>query len=140
MYFRLLALALILVWRAPHAEGFVIVTFNDQIQPLRTNQVKMLYRGRVNHLEGIAVKLADLPNSSSIRKDFYQALLNKTPSQMNMIWARQSFSGQSSAPYELENDTITDVIDWLTENPNGVAYLPETGLPPGINVLYKLHN
>ncbi len=140
MHSRWLALTILFIWPICYAEDFAVITFNNELQPLRANQVKMLYRGRLNHLEGIAIKLADLPDNSPIRQQFYQALLNKTPSQMNMIWARQSFSGQSSAPYELENDSVSDVMNWLINNPNGVAYLPASLLPADVNVLYTLNN
>ncbi len=139
MFLRWLVLSLLIIWQHGYAEDFAVITLNDAIQPLRINQVKMLYRGQINHLDGIPIKLIDLPDNSNIRKDFYHLLLNKTPNQMNMIWARQSFSGKTAAPYELDNDNVGDILHWLADNPNGVAYLPAPLIPPDVNVLYTLH-
>ncbi|MGD8110719.1 hypothetical protein ACQEXU_09465 [Vibrio sp. TRT 21S02] len=120
------------------ARDFVIITLNDEIKPLRTNQVKMLYRGRVTHLDGIPARLMDLPNHSENRQLFYKTLLNKSPTQMNAIWARQSFSGKALAPFEIPQENLELIVTWLKDNPNGIAYVPEEQVPEDVRVIYYL--
>ncbi|MFB9136204.1 hypothetical protein M1D72_04695 [Vibrio sp. AK197] len=134
-----LAFGFLFICHIAFAEHFVVITKNNHIEPLRSNQVKMLYRGRISHLNGIPVKLVDLPDHSPTRQAFYSELLNKTPNQMNVIWARQSFSGKTAAPYELHDDDLQQVLQWLSENPNGVAYFPKSLTPSDVNILYTLN-
>lgn len=105
---------------------------------LHTNQVKMLYRGRISNINGTPTRLMDLPRDSIYRETFYQQLLNKTPSQMSAIWARQSFSGNALAPVEIKDESKTIIVNWLKNNVNGIAYVPEHLLPEDAYVIYKL--
>lgn len=132
----LLLLTLAMLCPKLWAQEFVIITLNPDISQLRTNQLKMLYRGRLQHVAGNPVRLMDLPRGSSYREQFYSALLNKSPSQMNAIWARQSFSGKAVAPVEVESASELAVLDWLTSNVNGIAYVPAHLTPEDVYVIY----
>ncbi|MCG9595945.1 hypothetical protein L1D15_04325 [Vibrio sp. Isolate25] len=120
--------------------NFAIVTLNTDIQALRSNQVKMLYRGRISSIEGYPIRLMDLPKHSEYRQDFYHSLLNKSPTQMNAIWARQTFSGKAPAPSEITQVSIKDITWWLDNHPNGIAYVPINLIPEQAHVLFKLCN
>lgn len=119
-------------------QTFVIITMNAEIDALHSNQVKMLYRGRISNINGLPTRLMDLPRESEYRKHFYQQLLNKTPNQMAAIWARQSFSGNAVAPIEIKDESQTVIVNWLRNNANGIAYVPEHLLPEDAYVIYKL--
>ncbi|MFB9215771.1 hypothetical protein ACFFVE_11360 [Vibrio sinaloensis] len=142
-YGRIFALALLLVSilltsANVLAEQLVLITFNQEIQALRTNQVKMLYRGRLSHIDGLPTRLMDLPKKSKHRHQFYRLLLNKSPSQMNAIWAKQSFSGKAIAPFEIAQESKQEIISWLKQNKNGVAYVPGHLVPEDAYVIYEL--
>lgn len=119
------------------AQDFVIITLNPYIKELRSNQVKMLYRGRLQHIDGIPIRLMDLPRDSINRRDFYSLLLKKSPSQMNAIWARQSFSGKAVAPMEVSSESGIAIRQWLESNDNGIAYVPMHLIPEDVHVIYK---
>ncbi|WP_070972039.1 hypothetical protein [Vibrio sonorensis] len=122
------------------AHPFHIITLNEDFATLRDNQAKMLFRGRLAHIDGLPTLLLDLPQSSKYREDFYRSLLKKSPSQMNAIWARQSFSGKASAPDELLKEDAQLIKTWLKQHPNGIAYVPDSLLPQGVRVLYTLNS
>ncbi|WP_159737870.1 hypothetical protein [Vibrio atypicus] len=121
-----------------YADEFMVITFNNQLETLRTHQVKMLYRGRLSHINGTPTRLMDLPKTSHYRDDFYRTLLNKSPSQMSAIWAKQSFSGKALAPFEIENESEKAIIHWLKHNKNGVAYVPSHLVPEDAYVIYHI--
>jgi ABC-type phosphate transport system substrate-binding protein len=126
------------MWSAKgFSEQFAIVTLNKNLPQLEETQVKMLYRGRVSHVNQYNVLLADLPANSPTRSEFYYSLFGKTPSQMNSIWARQTFSGRTKSPYELTNNSMNEVISWLKNNPNGIAYIPQEWAANKIRVIYQ---
>tara|TARA_Y100001956_G_scaffold14743_1_gene13996 strand:+ start:4010 stop:4408 length:399 start_codon:yes stop_codon:yes gene_type:complete len=118
--------------------SFAIVTFNVEMGNLRSNQVKMLYRGRLSHINGIPARLMDLPKSSNLRNQFYKELLNKSPSQMSAIWAKQTFSGKALAPFEIKNESKNEITSWLKHNENGVAYVPTHLIPEDAYVIYQM--
>ena len=119
------------------SESFAIVTLNKDLPQLEESQVKMLYRGRVNHVNQYNILLADLPANSQIRSEFYYSLFSKTPAQMNAIWARQTFSGRTKSPYELTDNNMNEVISWLKNNPNGIAYIPKRWAVDKIRIIYQ---
>jgi ABC-type phosphate transport system substrate-binding protein len=121
-----------------HADDFAVITLNPNLKELRVNQVKLIYRGRVSHINGVHVRLLDLPRKSQNREGFYRQLLNKSPTQMSAIWARLSFSGKAIAPAEISSETPDEVIQWLKSNSNGIAYLPTDLLPEDAYVIYQL--
>lgn len=136
---RLVVIALLLFLCLPsRAEEFAIVTLNPELEPLRLSQVKMLYRGRTSSVNGINVRLLDLPKQSMSRVSFYQQLLRKSPSQMSAIWARQSFSGKAIAPAVITNESKHNVLVWLQNNTNGIAYIPIQLMSEEVHVLYLL--
>ncbi|MDN3685489.1 hypothetical protein QW180_25655 [Vibrio sinaloensis] len=121
------------------AEQLVLITFNQEIQALRTNQVKKCSIGA-----GCLTLTAYQPDSwtclkkSKHRHQFYRLLLNKSPSQMNAIWAKQSFSGKAIAPFEIAQESKQEIISWLKQNKNGVAYVPGHLVPEDAYVIYEL--
>ncbi|MEF1291547.1 hypothetical protein QTO00_17235 [Vibrio sp. M260118] len=136
---RLLLSALLLgITFQAHADDFAVITLNPDMKKLRSNQVKLIYRGRVSHINGVPIRLLDLPRKSHNREDFYRQLLNKSPTQMSAIWARLSFSGKAIAPAEISSEAPDAVIQWLKSNSNGIAYLPADRLPEDAYVIYQL--
>lgn len=129
-------LFIILICPNAWAQQFALVTFNPDIDQLRLNQVKMLYRGRLQHVNGLSVRLMDFPRDSNHRTKFYLTLLKKSPSQMNAIWARQSFSGKAIVPVEIENESPATIRQWLENNQNGIAYVPLNLVPEEGNVIF----
>lgn len=118
------------------AYQYVIFSLNSEIKPLSKSQTKMLYRGKTNHIQGINVHLVDLPTSSKHKEQFYRALLGKNPNQMQIIWARQSFSGRAKAPFQLRKNDTRSILSWLEKNSTGIAYLPIKEVPRNVNILY----
>ncbi|WP_295893358.1 hypothetical protein [uncultured Vibrio sp.] len=122
------------------ANEYAVVSLNHDFPILRTSQVKMLYRGRLTSINGTRARLLDLPAVSNQREEFYIKVLGKNPSQMNAIWARQSFSGKAKAPFELKSENPEEVIQWLNKHKNGIAYLPVNNVTTDMNILYKTDN
>lgn len=121
-----------------YAQEFAVITLNPDFKELRLSQVKMLYRGRISSVHGTAVRLADLPRYSLEREMFYRQLLQKSPSQMSAIWARQSFSGNALTPAEILDTNPESLLRWLQVNRNGIAYIPFDQRPEEAYVLYHL--
>ncbi|MCE0495326.1 hypothetical protein [Vibrio salinus] len=120
-----------------YSTEFVVVTHSRIIQELTTNQVKMLYRGLISNINGQTITLADLPLNSKIRESFYLTLLGKTPSQMQALRARQNFSGRHIPPYELSSSNKKLIQKWLSNNPEGIIYIPKEWQTSDLRVVYQ---
>ena len=115
---------------------FAIFTLNDDLPPLSKSKARMLYRGKSKKISGsLKIILVDLPETSIHREDFYKMLLGKSVSQMNGYWAGLAFSGRGTPPEELNSDDIKQILKWLNDNPNGIAYAPIDSVPKEVNIL-----
>lgn len=115
---------------------FAIFSLNNDLPPLSKNKARMLYRGKSKKISGsLKIILVDLPETSMHREDFYKMLLGKSVSQMNGYWAGLAFSGKGSPPEELDSDDIKQILKWLNDNPNGIAYAPIESVPEEVNIL-----
>ncbi|MEZ9198919.1 hypothetical protein [Shewanella sp. 10N.286.54.B9] len=115
---------------------FAIFTLNSELPPLSKSKARMLYRGKSKKIGGsLKIVLVDLPETSMHREDFYGMLLGKSVTQMNGYWAGLAFSGKGSPPEELDSDDIKQILKWLNENPNGIAYAPIESVPEEVNIL-----
>ncbi|MGS0681782.1 hypothetical protein ACVBIL_11510 [Shewanella sp. 125m-7] len=115
---------------------FAIFSLNDELPPLSKSKARMLYRGKSKKISGsLKIILVDLPETSIHREDFYKMLLGKSVSQMNGYWAGLAFSGRGTPPEELNSDDIKQILKWLNDNPNGIAYAPIDSVPKEVNIL-----
>ncbi|MCL1049284.1 hypothetical protein L2755_06815 [Shewanella abyssi] len=115
---------------------FAIFSLNDDLPPLSKSKARMLYRGKSKKINGsLKIVLVDLPETSMHREEFYSMLLGKSVSQMNGYWAGLAFSGKGSPPEELDGDDIKQILKWLNDNPNGIAYAPIESVPEEVNIL-----
>ncbi|ABZ78542.1 conserved hypothetical protein [Shewanella halifaxensis HAW-EB4] len=115
---------------------FAIFTLNDDLPSLSKSKARMIYRGKSKKISGsLKIVLVDLPETSIHREDFYKMLLGKSISQMNGYWAGLAFSGRGTPPEELDSDDIKQILKWLNDNPNGIAYAPIESVPKEVNIL-----
>ncbi|PSV41952.1 hypothetical protein [Photobacterium indicum] len=118
---------------------FAVFSMNNDIPALSKSKARMIYKGKTKKINGsLKIILVDLPVNSIHREEFYSMLLGKSISQMNGYWASLSFSGKGKAPEELNSDDIKSIIEWLNNNPNGIAYAPIESVPENANILITI--
>ncbi|CAG23025.1 hypothetical protein [Photobacterium profundum] len=118
---------------------FAVFSMNNDIPALSKSKARMIYKGKTKKINGsLKIILVDLPVNSIHREEFYSMLLGKSISQMNGYWASLSFSGKGKAPEELNSDDIKNIIEWLNNNPNGIAYAPIESVPENANILITI--
>jgi ABC-type phosphate transport system substrate-binding protein len=118
------------------AEGVVVVVANkdNQMKVLTKKQVIDIYMGRTSLFpNGQAALPLDQNSDSSIRKLFYQNLVNKTVSEINAYWARLLFSGRASPPRTVES--VTSVINIIKNNKAAIGYIQLEDLTNDVQVI-----
>lgn len=117
-------------------ESFAIVSLNPDFKALSKSKARMLFLGKVKTLQGKRIELSDWPSNNAIRIAFYQQLLGKDLAQMNAHWAAMSFSGKARIPKEIDQASLNNLLQWLSEKQARIGYAPLANLPENVNVLY----
>jgi len=118
--------------------SFAVFSLNNSFPELSKSKVRMIYKGKVKRINKEHINLVDLTEDSDMKADFYQKLLGKSLSQMNGYRASLAFSGKGNLPVTISNNDIASILDWLEENPNGIAYATIKSVPEDVNVLFVL--
>lgn len=130
------ALPLFLMSLPLSAQTVVIISMKNPISKLTKEQVSQIFLGqaRTFYTGGQAEPL-DLPESSDLRKDFYDKTLSKSPAQMKAHWSKLSFSGQGQPPKAL---SPADLVKLVAENPKYIGYVDAAAVTSGVKVVLTL--
>ncbi|MDB4959076.1 MAG: hypothetical protein JWO36_6645 [Myxococcales bacterium] len=82
---------------------------------------------------GETLRPIDLATKFSVRDQFTQDVLKKTPSQLKNYWNQQIFSGKGVPPPEAESPAA--VIAYVLAHPGAVGYVPASIDPGGAKVV-----
>jgi ABC-type phosphate transport system substrate-binding protein len=118
----------------PAQAQVVIISAKNPITKLTKDQVAQIFLGQAKtFITGGMAEPIDLPETSELRKDFYQKALNKPPAQMKAYWSKLEFSGAGHAPRALANSA--EVVKLVAENPKYVAYVDAAAVTPAVKVV-----
>lgn len=134
---RLLLTLLTLLPLMAAAEPLVVVVNPDSgIETLSRNDVVNIFLGRFRQFpSGMTAQPIDLP-MSPVRTQFYRALVNKEPAEINAYWARLIFSGRTSPP--VQSETQEDAVKTLRANPGGIAYMERSKVTSREKIVFEL--
>jgi ABC-type phosphate transport system substrate-binding protein len=122
----------------PAAAESIVVVVNPEsgIETLSRSDVINIFLGRFRQLpSGITAQPIDLP-VSPVRAQFYRALVNKEPAEINAYWARLIFSGRTSPPIQTEQPE--EVIKALRANPGGIAYMERSKVSSREKIVFEV--
>jgi ABC-type phosphate transport system substrate-binding protein len=122
----------------PAAAESIVVVVNPEsgIETLSRSDVINIFLGRFRQLpSGITAQPIDLP-VSPVRAQFYRALVNKEPAEINAYWARLIFSGRTSPPIQTEQPE--EVIKALRANPGGIAYMERSTVSSREKIVFEV--
>lgn len=119
------------------AQIAVVVSAKSPATNLNKEQTAALFLGKSTQLPGAgAPVLVDQSEASELRKNFYNKVTEKTPSQVKAIWARLVFSGKSSPPKELAS--TAEVKKLVSSNPDAVGYIEKSAVDSSLKVLLEI--
>lgn len=132
---RLLLLLTLLPALAAAEVLVVVVNPASGIETLSRTDIINIFLGRFRQLpSGIPAQPIDLPVSMA-KAQFYRALVNKEPAEINAYWARLVFSGRTSPPLQTENPD--DAIKALHASPGGIAYLERSKVSSREKIVFE---
>ncbi|KXF80714.1 hypothetical protein ATN88_07820 [Enterovibrio coralii] len=117
----------------------MVVNQANPVEELSSRQIMDLYMGRYTaYPDGSSVKTTDLPDNSPLREDFYNRLVGKSVAQINAYWARLLFTGKAEPPQAKPSEK--DVVDYVRENRNAIAYIMESDVADGLKVVFRFED
>jgi len=113
------------------AEIVVITSTANQATRMFSEQAAQFFFGQSNQFTPI-----EQGKDSSIRKEFYQKLSNKSVSQVEAMWAKIEFAGKGSAPKSYGSDAA--VKKAVAADPSAIGYLNKASVDDTVKVLLTL--
>ncbi len=132
----LLALCLLpSLGKAASADIIVVAHPGVSFSSISLSQLNRLFLGQSNsYADGSHA----LPLDVSDKRDlFYQAILRKTPSQMERYWARMIFTGKSQPPRALP---ARDIKSMVAETSGAISYLSRSQLDASVKVITVIND
>ena len=91
-------------------EATITATFNDKLIKLSQNDLKNLYLGKINKINGIYLIPIDSQNKKEF-STFYKKIINKTPKQLHAYWVKQIYKGNRQPPLKFSKNKFPKNIE-----------------------------
>jgi ABC-type phosphate transport system substrate-binding protein len=111
------------------AEVVVVVHPSHAAASMSTEQVADVFLGKSTALAPI-----DLPESSVVRKDFYQKVTGKDAAQVKALWTRLIFTGKATPPKEVASSA--DVKKVVAADPKAIGYMEKSAVDGSVKVVF----
>lgn len=121
---------------ATYAEIVIIANKASPLTTAKTSDLKKVYLGKKNKINGTKVTPLNQINSSGLTKKFNKVVLNKTNSKVEVYWSKLIFSGKGKPPQELKNDA--EVIEAVREDVDKIGYIDSSVVDDTIKVILTL--
>ncbi len=133
----LASLALLSLSTTASAE-LIIITHNDtKTVSISKNIIADMYLDKIKtHRDGIRVKTVDQAPGSDAKKEFYQAIMSKTETQVNRYWAKRRYSGKGKPPIVISGDDA--VKSWVANNPGAIGYINKKSMDSSVKALLTI--
>lgn len=119
------------------AEILVVTSPELNLGSLSTEDVRQVFSGRKNSVNGKTVEPLDLPAESSVRAEFYEKVLDMNESQLRSHWVRMSFTGKGKPPEMLSGpDELKARL--RSGNSSGIGYIHSQDLEGNLDVVYRV--
>jgi ABC-type phosphate transport system substrate-binding protein len=120
------------------AESIVVVVNPESgVESLSRNEVINIFLGRFRQFPtGNAALPIDLSREDPIRREFYQRLVGKTPSEINSYWSRLILSGKTRPPLQVER--VEDARALIRGSVSAIAYLERSQVNEQMRIVFEL--
>lgn len=130
--YTLLALCGAVSFAIPASAEIVVITSTaNQATRMFSEQAAQFFLGQSNQFTPV-----EQSKDSSIRKEFYQKLSNKSVSQVEAAWAKIEFAGKGTAPKSYASDAA--VKKAVAADPTAIGYINKASVDDSVKVLLTL--
>ena len=109
----------------------VIINTKAKVDSFKSTDLKRIYEGKMKVASGIGkIQLLDLPSSDATRKAFSEAILGKSPSEMDRLYLKNALSGKGQPPKGLKS--AAEVVAYVAKHANAIGYVPADTVLTGV--------
>jgi ABC-type phosphate transport system substrate-binding protein len=119
---KLLLSYLIFIIYAPclFADLKVIANKNTTLSKLTKTELKKLYTGRLNKIDGQKITVIILKDGSA-KEQLLRSIVKMSKEQFKRHWMRMIFTGKSKALTEVDSEE--EMLHVITNNPNSIGIM-----------------
>lgn len=133
----ILLAALLATVGTAQAQVAVVVGAKSATASMTADQVAGIFLGKSNTLPGgSAAVAADLPESATVREQFYSKVTGKSSAQVKAAWSRLVFSGKATPPKELGSSA--DVKSFVAAHPDAIGYIEKSAVDASVKVVLNV--
>ncbi|MBI3805754.1 MAG: hypothetical protein HY282_18535 [Nitrospirae bacterium] len=137
----LLMASIAIFWAAPVRAEDIAIIVNGQVDitSISLDDVREIYRGKIQFLAGKRLKPIDQAENQEIRKVFLGEILRMSKSEYTKHWMHLVFLEGTNAP--VLRDDSTAVIESVRESEGAIGYVwsSEAVHAKGVKVVSTLH-
>lgn len=115
------------------AEILLIINKSNTISKIKRTELIDLYMGRHVRFSNKQVAIPLNQKLIPIRKQFFEEKLNIRLSQVDIYWARLTFTGRDNPPKELQNSK--EVLYYVKNSHGGIGYIDSQYLTEEVKVI-----
>ncbi|MDE0855501.1 MAG: hypothetical protein OSA97_13870 [Nevskia sp.] len=132
------ALSVLVMANAAAARDLVVIVNPDSgVDHLNRDEAINIFMGRYRKLpSGLVAFPIDIGSQSPQRKAFYNLLVNKEPAEVDAYWARLVFSGQTSPPLQVPDESTA--VQLVAGNRSAIAYVERDHAGKNVKVVLEL--
>lgn len=130
---------ILLLATAAHAGGISVIANNSfSKSALSASQVKDIYLGKTEVMDGVRLSPLDRKDSEAVKGDFLKKTLGMTGDEYKSYWVKRVFKDGGAPPSVKASSD--DAIKAVKENKGAIAYVPEEDLKSkeGLKVLITI--
>jgi hypothetical protein len=131
---RWIGLTVLTMYLSPAVAGVVVVA-HANVHKLDQATVQRIYTGKVIEVGGVTVLPVNLRVGQTLRQRFLGDYLQQTDDTYVAYWTVRRYVGKGVPPREL--GSAADIISYVQSTPGAVAYLDDTDVPSGMNVVLR---
>lgn len=113
----------------------VVVVGHTNLRKLDLATVQRIYTGKVIKVGGVSVNPVNLQAGQTLRLRFLSEYLQQTDDGYQAYWTVRRYVGKGVPPRELAS--VADIITYVQNTPGAVAYLDDSDVPPGMNIIAR---
>ena len=132
-YSTLAALAVIALTSVATARAEVVVIVNARhpAAAMSPEQIANVYLGKDSSFAPL-----DLPESATLRQEFYKKVAGKDAAQLKAMWARLIFTGKAQPPKQVGNSA--EAVKQVAGNDRAIAYVDRSAVDASVKAVLRI--
>jgi ABC-type phosphate transport system substrate-binding protein len=106
------------------------------VDSITAAQVADIFLGKMPKLaDGTSITVIEHQEGDSVKDEFYNKVVGKSPSQLKAYWAKLVFTGEGVPPKEYAGDKA--VKDRVAATPGAIGYVNDDSVDKSVKVLFE---